>query len=44
MVEVEWSNKVLVEPLSLFNLKADVVNRLQLLPWEIDDEPDAKVI
>lgn len=41
---IERPNKVLVEPLRLFNLEADALNRLEFLPRQVYDKPHTQVI
>lgn len=43
-VWIEWPNKVLVEPLSFFDLKTYSLDGLQFFSWEVYNEPNAEVI
>jgi hypothetical protein len=41
---VKGSYEVFVKPLRFFHLKTDPLDGLQLLRWEVDDEPDTQII
>ena len=41
---VQWTDKILVKPLCLFNLEANALDRSKILLGEVDDEANTEVV